>query len=150
MTAGQPPTLTILYMYCTGGTDCLSRTPGIYSVCAIRTQLRVNLKIPSIRKEPMLSGLSHSKCWVSTGGSSQRCPGFNSQLLYASLFTFLHFLNSFLIPTLFAYFWHAIPTFFLCIRAEHREAASQITLQPLTSVTHMLAVKCIFDDDMYI
>ena len=24
-TAGQPPALTILYMYCTGGTECLSR-----------------------------------------------------------------------------------------------------------------------------
>ena len=28
MTAGRPPTTTILYMYCTGGTECLSRTPG--------------------------------------------------------------------------------------------------------------------------
>ena len=27
-TAGQPPTLTILYMYCTGETECLSCTPG--------------------------------------------------------------------------------------------------------------------------
>ena len=34
MTAGQPPTLIILYMYCTGGTECLSRTPGSHLVCA--------------------------------------------------------------------------------------------------------------------
>ena len=27
-TAGQPPTLTILYIYCTGSTECLSHTPG--------------------------------------------------------------------------------------------------------------------------
>ena len=58
MTARQPPTLTILYMYCTGGTECLSRTstPGTHSVCAIRTLLGVDWKILSIRKEPMLSG----------------------------------------------------------------------------------------------
>ena len=27
-TAGRPPTLTILYAYCTGGTECLSHTPS--------------------------------------------------------------------------------------------------------------------------
>ena len=43
-TAGRPPTLTILYMYCTGGTECLSRTPGSHSVCAVRTLLGVNQK----------------------------------------------------------------------------------------------------------
>ena len=48
--------LTILYMYCTGGTECLSRTPGSHSVCAVRTPLGVDRKILSIRKEPMLSG----------------------------------------------------------------------------------------------
>ena len=53
---GQPPALTILYMYCTGGTECLSRTPGSHSVCAIRTPLEVDRKILSIRKESMLSG----------------------------------------------------------------------------------------------
>ena len=55
-TAGQPPTLTILYIYCTGGTECLSRTHGSHSVCAVRTPLGVDRKILSIRKEPMLSG----------------------------------------------------------------------------------------------
>ena len=53
MTAGQPPDLTILCMYCTGGTECLSRTPGSHSVCAVRTPLGINWKIISIRKEPM-------------------------------------------------------------------------------------------------
>ena len=56
-TARQPPVLTILYMYCTGGTECLGYTPGSHSVCTIRTPLGVNQKILSIRKEPMLSGL---------------------------------------------------------------------------------------------
>ena len=55
-TAGQLPTPIILYVYCTGGTECLSRTPCSHSVCAIRTPLGVNQKILSIRKEPMLSG----------------------------------------------------------------------------------------------
>ena len=55
MTAGQPPTLTIPYIYCTGGTECLSHTPGSHSVCAVRTPLGVDQKILSIRKEPMLS-----------------------------------------------------------------------------------------------
>ena len=32
MTARQPPTLTILYMYCKGGTECLSNMPGSHSV----------------------------------------------------------------------------------------------------------------------
>ena len=104
MATGQPPVLTILYMYCTGGTECLSRTPGSHSVCAVRTPLGVDWKILSIRKEPMLSGFSHSKyskvrvggCpvavahWQSTGGSSQRCPGFDSQRLPA-FYTFLCF-----------------------------------------------------------
>ena len=61
-TAGQPPTLTILYMHCTGGTECLSHTPASHSVCAVRTPLGVDRKILSVRKEPMLSGFSHSKC----------------------------------------------------------------------------------------
>ena len=61
--SGQPPTLTILYIYCSGGTECLSRTPGSHSVCAVRTPLGVNRKILSVRKEPMLSVFffSHSK-----------------------------------------------------------------------------------------
>ena len=45
------------YMHCTGGTECLSRTPGSHSVCAVRTPLGVDQKIFSIRKELMLSGL---------------------------------------------------------------------------------------------
>ena len=32
-TTGQLPALTILYMYCTGGTECFSHTPGSHSVC---------------------------------------------------------------------------------------------------------------------
>ena len=51
---------------CTAGsTKC--RTPGSYSVCAVRTLLGINRKILSIRKEPMLSGFSHSKCSVYLG-----------------------------------------------------------------------------------
>ena len=56
MATGQPPTFTILYMYCTGGTECLSRIPRTHSVCAITTQLGVDQKILSIRKELILSG----------------------------------------------------------------------------------------------
>ena len=43
MTARQPSTLTILYTCCTGGTECLSCTPGSHSVCAVRTLLEVDL-----------------------------------------------------------------------------------------------------------
>ena len=43
--SGQPPTLTILYMYYTGGTECPSRTPGSHSACAVRTPLGVDRKI---------------------------------------------------------------------------------------------------------
>ena len=43
-TIEQPLALTILCMYCTGGTEC---TPGSYSVMSvIRTLLRVDHKIP--------------------------------------------------------------------------------------------------------
>ena len=42
-------------MYCTGGTECLSHTPGSHSVCAIRTPLGVDRKILPIKKEPWLS-----------------------------------------------------------------------------------------------
>ena len=66
----QPPTLTILYMYCTGGTECLSCTPGSHSACAIRTLLGFDRKILSIRKEPMpcasTSVLFTSGCWHCT------------------------------------------------------------------------------------
>ena len=48
-------------MYCTGGTECFSRTPGRHSVCAVRSSLRVDQKFLFIRKEPMLSVFSHSK-----------------------------------------------------------------------------------------
>ena len=54
-TTGQPPTPTIPSMYCSGGTECLSRTPSSYSVCTVRTLLWVDRKILSIRKYP---------CWV--------------------------------------------------------------------------------------
>ena len=43
-------------MYCTGGTECPSHTPGSHSVCAVRTPLGVDRKFFSVRKEPMLSG----------------------------------------------------------------------------------------------
>ena len=72
MTAGQPPTPTILYMHCTGGTECLSRTHGSHSVCAIRTLLGVDWEILSVRKEPILSFFSsHSKCEEHLGRISQ-------------------------------------------------------------------------------
>ena len=61
-TTRQPPSLMILYMYCIGGTERLSRTPGSHSVCAIRTPLGVDRKILSIRRVTMLSVFSHSKC----------------------------------------------------------------------------------------
>ena len=48
-------TLKILYTYCTGGTECLSCTPGSHSACAVRTPLGVDWKVLFIRKEP---------CWV--------------------------------------------------------------------------------------
>ena len=51
-TGRQPPIPTILYISCTGGTECISRT---HSICAVRTLLGVNQKTLSIRKEPMLS-----------------------------------------------------------------------------------------------
>ena len=61
-TAGQPPAPTILYMYCISGTECLSLTPAVVFK------------------------------WQSTGGSSQRCPGFDSwQLPALSLFLSLSF-----------------------------------------------------------
>ena len=42
-TARQLTTLKIFYMYCTGGTECLSHTPGSHSVCAVRTQLESSI-----------------------------------------------------------------------------------------------------------
>ena len=45
------------YMYCTGGTECLSSTPDSHSVCTVRTLLGIDRKILSIRKERMLSSL---------------------------------------------------------------------------------------------
>ena len=45
-----------LCMYCTGGTECLSRVPGSHSVCAIRTLLGFDWKIFSSGKKLMLSG----------------------------------------------------------------------------------------------
>ena len=65
-TPGQPPTLTILYMYCTGGTECLSCTSGSLSwVCKVRTRLG----LPPSGEDPC-SVVSHSKlsehlasCW---------------------------------------------------------------------------------------
>ena len=96
---------------------CLSLTPGSHSACAVSTPLGVDQKILSIGKEPMLSGfltlnaeyatealsttcavyIENCEGWwlsdchgsvASTGGSSQRCPGFHSWRLPAfSLFS---------------------------------------------------------------
>ena len=54
-TVGWPLTFTILYIYCTGGTECLSHTPGSHSACAVRILLGVDQKILSIKIESMLS-----------------------------------------------------------------------------------------------
>ena len=56
MTTRQLPTLTILYMYCTGGTECFSRTPSSHSAGAIRTLLGVDRKF--------LSPPGKNPCWV--------------------------------------------------------------------------------------
>ena len=55
-TVGWPLTFTILSIYCTGGTECLSHTPGSHSACAVRILFGVDQKILSIRIESMLSG----------------------------------------------------------------------------------------------
>ena len=55
MATGQPRTLTILYIYCTDGTECLRHTPGSQSVCAVRTLLQVDQKFSPLGKNP---------CWV--------------------------------------------------------------------------------------
>ena len=39
---------TILYVYCTSGTECFSRAPGSHYVCAVRTPLGVYRKHLSI------------------------------------------------------------------------------------------------------
>ena len=94
----QSDNLTILYVYCTGGTECLSHTPGSHSACTVRTRLGVDRKILPIRKEPMLifftlnaqSILSHAgkmpEHWrLKLEASWVRLPA------AASLFTFLYF-----------------------------------------------------------
>ena len=63
--AGQPPTLTILHKYCTGS-KCLSCTPGSHT---------------EDYEGWWLSDCHVSVQWQSTGGSSQRCPRFDSQQL---------------------------------------------------------------------
>ena len=68
-TAGQPPTLTILHMYCTGGTEWLSCTPGSHT---------------EDYEGWWLSDCRVSVQWQSTGGSSQRFD--SRQLLAFSLF----------------------------------------------------------------
>ena len=81
-------------MYCTGGTEYLSHTPGSHSVCAVRILLGVNPKILSIKKEPILSGLLDLNAWNSCltlelrgircfEAEQGRCPGFDSQRLPA-------------------------------------------------------------------
>ena len=102
----QPPTLTILYMYCAGGTECLSCTPGSHSVCAVRSPLGVDRQILSIRKEPILSGFltlnAHGTYWVAARCATEAfsttcavhiedCEGFT--FLYLRLITskFLYF-----------------------------------------------------------
>ena len=49
---------------CTGGTECLSLTPGNHSVCASRT-LWFDQKIPPIRREPMMNGFLSLNAWIS-------------------------------------------------------------------------------------
>ena len=48
-TTRQPPTLTILYMYCTDGTEYLSRTPDSYSVCAFLIMFVVSASLYCIK-----------------------------------------------------------------------------------------------------
>ena len=53
---------TILYMYCTGGTECLSRTPGSHSVCAVRTPLGVDRKNSLHQERTHAEWFTRSKC----------------------------------------------------------------------------------------
>ena len=64
MTTGQPPAFTILYMYCTGGTECLSHTPSSHSHhkvsgCSslLAAQVRVLGSIPSKCRSFLLSSI---------------------------------------------------------------------------------------------
>ena len=85
----------ILYMYCTGGTECLSCTPGSHSVCACRIEREKPLSMGSFLMERIFRSTpngvltAHTEWlpgvqsvvaqWQSTGGSSQRSPGFDSR-----------------------------------------------------------------------
>ena len=53
----QPPGLTILHTYCTGGTECSSYTPGGHSVRPARTSWGVNWRFISVRKRNILPQL---------------------------------------------------------------------------------------------
>ena len=69
MTDRRPTIFTILYMYCTGGTEC-PRIVRVSDRLAVLTQ------------------------WQDTGGSSQGCPGFDSRqppaFSLSSIFASLH------------------------------------------------------------
>ena len=71
MTIRQPPSLTILYVYCTGGTECLSHTLGNHSVCAIKTRLEEDQKYVSSSRTYACEGWL---LWYSTGSSTQGHP----------------------------------------------------------------------------
>ena len=57
-TAGQPPAVIILYMYCSGDTECsCSGTPGSHSVCACQNSVRSRPDISLHQEGPMLGSL---------------------------------------------------------------------------------------------
>ena len=51
----KPPTIAILYRCCTGGTECLSCTPGSHPPCAVRTLLGVDLKISVVECKQVIN-----------------------------------------------------------------------------------------------
>ena len=78
-------------MYCTGGTECLSRTPGSHSACAIRTPLGVDWEILFVRKELMLSGfltLNAESILPQAGNCGGWCLSWVRLLAAAGLFHF--------------------------------------------------------------
>ena len=90
-TARQPPTHTILYMYCTGSTECLSCTPGNHSIFCLITS-----KFIYFQREARCS--EHQRdCIVLLGCPLfSRCPNFLD--FYSFFFRCLDFIDVFSYP----------------------------------------------------
>ena len=113
MTAWQPPALTILYMYCTGGTECFGGWPVVINQESEQAQVSLGLISGNCRLFILLTNLFHMSPFPKRAVLILSVRQFSDQShpLFPRLST-SSFLSTQVVPFVFNSQWRATSHFF--------------------------------------